>query len=126
MNEIRLTGGISYNINTGDLNPRFGYMVSLPCCEEIVSLSMMDQDTIEKYIEQHASALAKENAYLGCWFDGHKYVLDVSEHYETKRDAVYFAIVRKQKAIWDCEKKDDFRIKIKNDEKLVPVVRTVS
>jgi hypothetical protein len=111
MNEIGLTGGISYNLNTGEINPKEGYMVSLADHEHLVSV--IDEETVRDYISQHANALAKENAFFGVWRDGKEFVLDVSEHYEKKRDAVFHAIVRKQKAIWDCLNRDEMRVNAK-------------
>lgn len=115
INEIRLTGGVSYNINTGELNPRFGYMVAIEGHSEIVSPVLMDEETVRRYVLDHANQLAEENAYLGCWFDGTNFVLDVSNHFESKRDAYYWAIVRKQKAIWDCANRDEIIIKQKHE-----------
>lgn len=108
LNEIRLAGGVTYNINTGEMNPREGYMVSLPNHEQTVSI--LDEETIRTYIQNHLNDLSKDNAYFGCWFDGNDYILDVSENFERKRDAVFYAIVRKQKAIWDCAKRDEIRV----------------
>lgn len=112
MSEIRLTGGISYNLNTGQINPREGYMVSLANFEEIVSV--VDEETVKDYISRHATEFAKENVFFGCWFDGTNFVFDVSEHYERKRDAIFWAIIRKQKAIWDCAAKKECRFGKRN------------
>jgi hypothetical protein len=108
LNEIRLRDGVSYNMNTGEMNPRDGYMVALPNHERIVHT--IDEETIKQYINDHLNDLSKENAFFGCWFDGHDFVLDVSECYERKRDAIFYALVRKQKAIWDNSHRDEIRI----------------
>lgn len=108
LNEIRLSGGVTFNINTGEMNPTEGYMVSLPNHEQVVDI--IDEETVRSYILNHTNDLAKPNAYFGCWFDGQSYVLDISENYERKRDAVFYALMWKQKAIWDCVNKDEILV----------------
>lgn len=116
VNEIRLKNGVSYNINTGDQNPPDGYMVAIADHEE--TFPVIDEEIISDYIKRHSTLLAKDDAYFGCWFDGHDYVLDVSEHYERKRDALFWAIVRKQRAIWDCARRDEINVKHKNHKSI--------
>ena len=112
INEIRLTGGVSYNINTGELNPPYGYMVSLPSNEETVDV--IDEETVASYIKRHADLLWKHEHHFGCWFDGSMFVLDVSIHCETKRDALFHAIVNSQRAVWDIQARDDIRVNDRN------------
>lgn len=108
INEIRLADGVSYNVNTQELNPVEGYMVSIPGHEETVST--IDEETVASYIKKHSTALAKPNSFFGCWYDGHGYVLDVSERYERKRDAVFYALMYNQRAVWDCARRDEIRV----------------
>jgi hypothetical protein len=106
---IRLTGGVTYNINTQELNPSHGFMVSFENFSEVKQ--SVTEDDVRDYIGRHASLLAKENCYFGCWFDGLNYVFDVSERYERMTDAAFWALVRKQTAIYDCAKKKEIRIR---------------
>lgn len=104
-NIIRTEGGVSYNLNTGEMNPDFGFMVSFADFEQVVIY--IDEEVLRQYIVKHSVELANPNSYLGVWYDGRNYVLDVSEHIESKRDALFWAIARNQKCIWDCAKQDE-------------------
>lgn len=104
-NEIALKGGVSYNLNTGEMNPSAGFMVSFEEFEKVVTY--VDEPILKQYIAKHSVELSKPNSFLGVWYDGRNYVLDVSENIPTKRDAMFWAIVRKQKCIWDCAKQDE-------------------
>lgn len=111
LNEIRLTGGVLYNINTGESNPREGYLVILPNHQAVVS--SIDEETISAYINKNINQLVKDNAFFSCWFDGHNFILDVSEIYERKRDAVFHAIVKKHHIIWDCATQDEIAVNLR-------------
>lgn len=105
LNLIRLNGGVSYNLVTHEQNPTSGFMVSLQDHEERVNY--VDTDVLGRFIHSHKAALLNGNKFFGVWRDGDGYVLDVSENIPNKRDAVFAAITRKQKAVWDCEKNDE-------------------
>lgn len=113
-NEIALKGGVSYNLNTGEMNPSTGFMVSFAGFEKVVIY--VDESILKQYIAKHSVELSKPNSFLGVWYDGRNYVLDVSENILEKRDAMFWAIVRKQKAIWDCAKQDEIYVKSKQVE----------
>jgi hypothetical protein len=108
--EIQLKGGLSYNLNTGELNPPSGYMVASPCCEE--RSPVLDEQTIRSYIEQHTLSLANENNFLGVWFDtvSKQFVFDVSRHYSERTQAAVDSLLSNQKAIWDCTNQKEIRI----------------
>lgn len=108
MNEIRLAGGVNVDINTLKMNPREGYMVAFPNHTTVVST--VDDETVRDFILKHTDDLSKKNTFFGCWSDGRDYVLDVSEWYERKRDAVFHAIVRKHDTVWDCAKQDEIKV----------------
>jgi hypothetical protein len=107
---IRSTDGVSYNINTGEFNPSEGFMVALEGHEE--KYPVITKDTVSGYIVRHSEALSKDNAFFGCWYDGENYILDVSENYSLRRDAVFYAIVRNQTAYYDCASKQSVRVNV--------------
>lgn len=111
LNLIRIDGGVSYNINTGEANPTNGFMVGTG--KGLILLHYVDKDVLSQFVKENAFELSKDNMFVGVWFDGNNYVLEVSENIKTKRDAVFFGIVRKQKSIWDCAKQDEIKIKSK-------------
>ncbi len=100
--------GATYNVNTGEINPSVGYMVATEG-NEFVS-GMLTHDVVKDYVNSHSSALSQPNAYLGIWWDGMNWVLDVSEIFEEKRNAIFFGIIRKQRAIWDNANKKEIAI----------------
>ncbi len=100
-------GGVTYNLN-GELNPEHGYMVATKGNEE--SHSSISPDLVAEYVKRHADLLTEPNKFLGVWFDGTNWVFDVSELFEEKRQALFFGIIRKQKAIWDNKGRKEVRI----------------
>lgn len=99
VNQVNLKGGITYNLETGEVNPVHGYMVAIPGHER--TLSHIDKENLAKYIKQNADVLYKEGMYLGIWKDVSGYVVDTSELIDNKAEAVELGVRREQKAIWD-------------------------
>jgi|DEB0MinimDraft_6_1074348.scaffolds.fasta_scaffold22892_6 hypothetical protein len=93
-------GGASLNLNTGEYNPTQGYFVSLSGKEMIVD--DLNTNTVLKYIQTHAGALAEINSFLGCWKHEGKFYLDVSEQITDLESSVYHGMKRGQKAIFDA------------------------
>lgn len=104
INEVALNRGITYNINTGETNPGCGYSVSLPGCEQRVTI--FDTDVLQAYCKQNAEALAIPGNYLGVWRHEGVTVLDISVVIEDKEEAIFKGIRWSQDAIWDNSKKD--------------------
>jgi hypothetical protein len=101
--------GATYNVNTGEINPSEGYMVATEG-NEFVS-GMLTQDVVQNYVNSHSSLLCEPNRYLGIWWDGMNWVLDVAEIFEEKRNAIFFGIVRNQLAIWDNTNRREITIR---------------
>lgn len=118
LNLIRLEGGVSYNLNTGEVNPPDGYMVSLAKHETRVK--QIDESELRRYIRAKAHLLAPPNRYLGVWHDGEDYVLDVSELVESREVALLFGKNRKQQAIWDNKHKDEILIHYEEPSRNLP------
>jgi len=106
------------------MNDRY-VVTSLPCPDcgttKTVSISSEQlfaynqgaycQDVLKDYVNSHSSLLCGSNRYLGIWWDGMNWVLDVCEKFEEKRNALFFGIVRKQLAIWDNAKKQEIVVR---------------
>jgi hypothetical protein len=105
-NAIIGTGGASYNILTGEFNPKQGFMVSIEGHEEISKFNPNNlQYTIARYVRTKADLiLSGENQelFLGAWVDGEDLVLDVSVHIESRAEAIRVGIANEQIAYYDC------------------------
>lgn len=105
--EIFLEGGISYNINTGQVNPESGYMVSIRGYEESFNVDKFSDKDIQLYTLKHADMLSDTSKYIGGWLDRDNYnvVLDVSINIEDVKQACYIGIINRQTCIYDCRNK---------------------
>ena len=92
--------GASYNISTGDFNPRSGYMVSIRGHERI--LDNPDRDQVLQYIKDKSGECASDDAlYYGGWRPDRLY-LDLSRRYEILSEAMRAGRDAGQIEIWDC------------------------
>ncbi len=96
-NEI---GGGSYNLNTGEVNPKNGFMVALPF-EQIHG--EVNKNNVSQYITQNAERLTAADRFFGLWCDNEKWYFDVSENVARLSDAIRLGMQYDQLAIWDCE-----------------------
>ena len=96
-NEI---GGGSYNLNTGEVNQKNGFMVALPF-EQIHG--EVNKNNVLQYIIQNAERLTAANRFFGLWCDNEKWYFDVSENVSRLSDAIRLGMQHDQLAIWDCE-----------------------
>ena len=106
-NSIIKDGGASYNLLTGEFNPREGYMVSIKDHELIIPYDPEGlQYEISRYIKSKADILISgmsDNKFLGAWVDEGKLYLDVSLHIYSKEEAISIARAEEQKAYYDCK-----------------------
>ena len=108
LNLIRLNGGVTYNLSTGETNPDDGYMVSL---EKHGFVShFVAPDIVRDYLKEKAHLLTQSNRYFGVWNNGTDYVFDVSEKVDSLEVALFLGRQRKQLAIWDNVHKDEIKI----------------
>ena len=105
LDEILLEGGISYNIFTGEANPKTGYMVSILGFEKQIDLDKVTANDIRDYVSDNAPELWGSSRYLGGWKDDDKVFLDVSVNISDVTNACYTGIINKQKCIYDCSTK---------------------
>lgn len=107
LEEIFLEGGISYNITTGEVNPKTGFMVSILGFEKQFDADKVSDKNIKDYVSENADQLWGGNRYLGAWLDKdtYKVVLDISVNITDATNACYTGIINKQKSIYDCSNK---------------------
>ena len=92
--------GASYNVTTGDYNPRAGYMVSVKGYERV--LDHPDRDQIIQYVKDKSEECAKDEAlYYGGWRPDRLY-LDLSKRYGSLSEAMKAGQEAGQLEIWDC------------------------
>lgn len=97
--------GASYSVNTGEINPDTGYMVSLQGHE--CKLPILDTLGVVQYIKDVSERLITDECYIGSWFNEQDelWYLDVSVQVDNLEEAFRIARENKQIAFWDCERK---------------------
>ena len=107
LDEIFLEGGVSYNVTTGEVNPKSGYMVSILGFEKQYDLDTINANDLREYVLDNAYDLWGENRFVGGWIDKdtNKVVLDISVNITDMTNACYTGIINKQKCIYDCSNK---------------------
>ena len=108
LDQIFLEGGISYNITTGEVNPKSGFMVSILGFEKQFDVDKITDNDIREFISANAHNLWGENRFVGAWLDKNTYkvVLDISVNITDVTNACYTGIINKQKCIYDCYTKN--------------------
>ena len=107
LDEIFLEGGVSYNVTTGEVNPKTGYMVGILGFEKQYDLDTIKANDLREYVLDNAYDLWGENRFVGGWIDTdtQKVVLDISVNITDVTNACYTGIINKQKCIYDCGNK---------------------
>lgn len=108
-------GGASFNLLTGEYNPKNGYMIATKGHEIILPIEQFHQTSVAKYISEKAvmllSGIATNNYFLGSWIDGKNVYLDISEKTDDRQKAEKIGIDRNQIAIWDNLNSLEIRLK---------------
>ena len=107
LDEIFLEGGVSYNVTTGEVNPKTGYMVGILGFEKQYDLDTIKANDLREYVLDNAYDLWGENRFIGGWIDTdtQKVVLDISVNITDVTNACSTGIINKQKCIYDCSNK---------------------
>ena len=113
---IQETGGASFNVNTGELNPPKGYMVPLSKNYErkfAIPQTFHDFGILFKaYMAEHWDHLMDSgySTFIGFWIHDRNLYIDLAENIENPLEAYNMGIQRNQIAIYDCAKKEDIKI----------------
>jgi hypothetical protein len=113
---IQETGGASFNVNTGDLNPTTGYMVSIGNnFERKFSIPITFDDfrvIFRAYMADHWDDLltGSWDLYIGFWIHEGKLYVDLVENIKDELEAYQLGASRNQIAIHDCKAKQDIKI----------------
>lgn len=113
---IQETGGASFNMDTGQLNPTTGYMVPLSKEYEqrfAIPTNFADFSTIFKaYMGNLWDILidGTGTTFIGFWIHEGLLCVDLSENIQDFEEAYSAGFDREQIAIYDCAKKRDITI----------------
>lgn len=102
----RINGGITYNVLTGEMNPKEGYMVSIEGHEQTTPI--LTPNGIIGYIGEKANVFSEE-VYLGLW-KADVWYFDVSILVRDRESAIRIAKQNNQKAIYDLNNKQDIEV----------------
>lgn len=116
---IKLTGGASVNIATDKVNPNTGWMVSLsghekryPIPETFEQFQAITKPYLLEVLPNRTDrlnlVLDDKTKFIGYWSHENELYVDISVHFEDFIDAMDFATINKQIAIWDCGNKREF------------------
>lgn len=105
-NIARRNGGITFNVMSGEMNPKEGYMVSLKGHEE--TSPVLTPDGILGYIADKKDFFS-EDVYLGLWKADYWYY-DLSILVRNKEIAMVIAERNGQKAIYDLKNRQDIAV----------------
>ena len=114
LRSIDKTGGFSVSPITAE-SPTTGFMcATVPGAEKIIDgKEKVTEKVIDDYFEQHKAFLSTQpKLHLGGWINlkNGKVYLDLSERFETQKEAEDAAIKHNQIAIWDIANKKEIRI----------------
>ena len=105
-------GGASYSITSGELNPNFGYFVSASKNDFRVPFNQFHKQIIIDFVYKNAIALSEENCFLGGWISNNQVVLDVVDHIEDRRRALYQGMTNNKEAIFNANIGEDINLPI--------------
>jgi len=109
---IKTNGGGSFNITTGELNPKSGYFVSLKGFEKEGTLSNT-YDAAYMYALQNVEELQKEGRFMGAWLEDNKVIFDVSIQIGSEKEAIRIGIENEQRAIYNANTGETIYLKNK-------------
>lgn len=107
---VAQNGGATVNPSNGAM-PVDGFMCAI-AQNEFVMDGQVTTNALTTYIEQYAHDLKKDGAFLGIWYntENDKTYLDTSFRFEDVDDALEFAKVNEQLAIFDLATFNEIRL----------------
>ena len=103
--ETKKNSGATYNLVTGELNPKSGYFVALKKHEKVHKLRKDNSLIIQDYVLKNSVALCNQKLYLGSWIDSNIIYLDVVLHFDSLDLALLAGLSEGQKSIYDANNK---------------------
>lgn len=107
---VAQNGGATVNPSNGTM-PVDGFMCAIAQNEYVMD-GQVTANALTTYIEQYAHDLEKDGAFLGIWYntENDKTYLDTSFRFENVDDALEFAKVNEQLAIFDLATFNEIRL----------------
>jgi hypothetical protein len=95
--------GATYNLETGELNPKSGYFVGIKGAE--YKLGNEDLD-IQHFVLENSVHLSDRNNFVGSWVENGLLYLDVVVMFDSLKEAKKEGVNRGQLAIYDANNKN--------------------
>lgn len=102
LDECHSKGGVTYNIYSGEYNPRSGYMVSLFGRESPIYGYNHNEAQLANFVHANIDKLADSKYYLGLWTNNEGIIIaDVNTIVDQLVEACELGIKNNQVAIYD-------------------------
>lgn len=126
----RVNSGASFNINTGDFNPKPGYFVALgsqyQAMYPIPKTPNQWQERVLHFLGKRTldAIGGREDIYLGFWIHNDTLYMDLSERIMDRDEAIRQGHARDQIAIYDTENGQDIYMnKVSNDPDILTDIK---
>lgn len=97
-------GGLTYNLETGETNPKTGYMAGgFAPSDKFPKWQFANGNRLRDFIRTNIEFLLHSDTYLGTWIDNDTVFLDISANFKILEEAFEHAKINREIAIWDCE-----------------------
>ena len=114
--ETLKNGGLTYNLDTGEANPKTGYMAGgFAPSDKFPKWQFINGDRLRNFIINNIEFLLHSDTYLGTWMDNNMIYIDISANFKNLSEAFEHAKINKEIAIWDCENERNLYIDNKMD-----------
>ena len=116
--KVERDGGVTLTPDLEEFDVDNGYMVSLSGYELRVDDNGHGWAIITAVLPVYQEIAENRLAYIGLWKDNDKIYLDISTHVIDRDEAIEFARVNGQIAIWDVENGKEIRVTGDADDSL--------
>jgi len=107
LNTVHANGGITYNLNSGNLTGSIGYSVATHPERAVILPSGVDFDELENFITNNEDLLNDPSNSIGVWANDGKTYLDVVSVVQDRDQAIELGKQHNQIAIWDLQKQQE-------------------